>query len=181
MKPTPDEQPANQQPAQTPLLRGLQDRPRCQQRGQHEEAVNRVVAVRDDADRRDRQRQRRQQPRHVAKRAPHEDVEHDDRGHACQRLREQDAEAAVTEDLRADRLNPEAERGLVHADEAAGVKGDEEEVVPALHHAADGGGIVEVCIAIGLKLIEVAESGDQRDQEQRTATPWLKEEQRALA
>ena len=147
-----------------------------QQHGQHEQAVDGVVAVGHDADRRDgegeRGEQARDRPKDTLARAHRAAATERD---ARQGLRQQDTEAAEAEDLRAERLNPEAERRLVDGDEAARIEGDEEEVVPAFQHAAHGGGVVEVGVAVALQLEKVAEGGEQSDQYQRPAVPGLKE------
>ena len=75
----------------------------------------------------------------------------------------------------AGRLDPEAERRLIDADEAAGIERDKEEVVPALQHAADGGGVIEVGVAVALEFVEVREGRQQQDQRERLPSSWLPE------
>ena len=77
-----------------------------------------------------------------------------------------------TEQLRACRLNPESERRLIDADKTARVEGDEEEIVPALEHAAHGGRVVLVAVA------QAADAGDaqrgrhgQNQNERRNFSP----------
>ncbi len=176
----PDEYRGEQQPAQAASLHGAADAVRAEQHGQHEQAVDSVVAVGDDADRRAGEEECGEQPGDGAEDAPDQHVDDADGDHAGQRLRQEDAEAAVAEDLGARRLDPKAERRLIDGDEAARIEGDEEKVVPALQHTADRRGVVEVVEAVALQLPEVAERRQQQDQGEHVTAARLDVRARAL-
>ena len=79
--------------------------------------------------------------------------------------------AVEAEDFGERRLDPEAERGLVDGDEAAGVEAGEEEGVPAREHALDGGGVIGVAPPRGAQAPEVEEGGGAEKGEEARPHP----------
>ena len=142
-----DECRREQQPAELAALRRPQRGCDREQRDQGEHAVDRIVATRRDADRCQGQRQCAGKAGDRTKASAQQIEEQGHRKHARQCLRNQQAHAGEAEQLCAEHLQPEAKGRLVDTDESARIEGREEEVVPILHHAAHGGGVIGVAIA----------------------------------
>jgi hypothetical protein len=138
----PDQGGAQKQIAPAPGLERMAARPRREQKCEHQRAIGIIRSVDRDTDRRQREEQRRQKTGCGAEDPPDEVIQHEDRCRAFEGLRQQDAERAEAEQLRAGRLDPEGDRRLVERDETARVESVEEEIVPARRHAAHAGHVI---------------------------------------
>lgn len=76
----------------------------------------------------------------------------------------------VAENLGADRLEHEAERRLIDRDEAARIERDEE-VGPTLEHAANGGGVIRIGVALVGEAVEVERRREGEDHHQCRTLP----------
>ena len=137
-----------EQPSAAAGLQGPHQRTQGQQQHHDETAVGIVGAVDGDADGHEREEQRRQQAGQLAERAPHQDVNQHDGDHAFDHLGQQHGEAVEPEHLGGGDLQPERDRRLVERDEACGIEGIEEEIVPAPEHAAHARGVVGAAPAV---------------------------------
>ncbi len=116
----------------------------------------------------------------------HDPVERGHPEHPGDRLRQQQAERGEAEQLGAQRLHPQPERGLVDGDQPTGVEGDEEEVVQRAQHRLDAGGVEDVGVAVLGESVgvqhggqcqhrserEVAQHGLRARVDERTALSW---------
>ena len=144
-------------------LGGEAQGPGREQQDQDETALGVGGAIDGDADGCQRQKEGGEQSRCRAETAPDEVEQQDDRGNSLDDLRQQHAQTAEAENPRARRLDPEGERRLVEGHEAAGIEGVEEEVVPALQHAADAGAVIFVAEAVLVEVPAAQQDGEQDD------------------
>ena len=130
---------AEQQPGAAPRPRRLRHAQQREHRQRHHHPVHRVAARGDHLDRQQRQHERGGEARGDAPDAPHGEEQQRHRRRAEQRLGEQQARRRVAERLHARDLQPEVHRRLVDRHAPAGLQRAEEEVVPGVGHAPDGG------------------------------------------
>jgi len=88
------------------------------------------------------QEQGREKPGGSAEAARDQMIEERNGGEPFQNLRQQHAQPVETEELCADDLDPDRDGRFVERDKTGGIERVEEEIVPAVHHAADTGAVV---------------------------------------
>ena len=149
----------------------------CQGRGicreheqQYQQRVRDVAPVEQDRDRRGGQGHGRGEAGTRTSDATHGAVEDQYRQHALHHLGQDDGPGVKAEDPHGERLDPEGAREFVDRDRAPRVEGGEEEVVPALRHAARRG-TVEGLDGRVPDTPAVGEGCQRRDDEERRPGP----------
>ena len=116
--------------------------PSAGQQHQDETALGIVGTVDGNIDRAQRERQRGDSSGCAAPIFPHQNVNEEHRGQSRHHLGEQDRKRAEAEQLGAGDLQPDRHGRLVDGNKACGVERVEEEIVPAIKHAANACGVV---------------------------------------
>ena len=128
--------------------------------GEDVEGLGQVEAVHCHGDRRNGEDEAGDRAREDAEVAANNQPQEANGGGPGDGARQEKAGAGVAEDTREQRVDPEEYGWLIDGDEAAGVEGAEEEVVPALSHRAHGGGVVGVAVAGLRQSPDIEEQGD---------------------
>ena len=166
----PDPHARDQQEGQAPRRERCRRGVGCEHEQEDQQRVRDVAPVEQDRDRRGRQDGGGGQPGAGAGDAPHGAVEHEHGEGALDGLGENDGPDVEAEHADRQRLHPERAGQLVDRDRAPGVEGAEEEVVPALRHAAYRGA-VERLERRAVHAPHVGERGQCRDDEERRPGP----------
>ena len=101
----------------------------------------------------------------------YQNVEYQDSQNSGQRLREENSERSKAENLDADDLKPETQRGLVKRHKTTWIVGDKKEIMEAIGHTTDTRGIVKIPKTVLPKIIEIHENGNQQDATQGQSLP----------
>src|SRR5690349_4674418 len=96
--------------------------PRSQQENQCQYPINGIVTISYHTNWTHRQSQCRNQSGHHSKVTTHQHIQEDYRQHTTESLWKKDAKRCKAKDLRAERLQPEANRWLINSDKTAWIK-----------------------------------------------------------
>ncbi len=141
-----------------------------QHQQQDQQRVGHVAAAQQHRDRRDREHRGGRQPGRRPGQPADRPVQDQDREHALDHLRQDQRPDVKAEDPQRQRLHPERARQLVDGDGPGRIERPEDEVVPALRHAA-GGRAVERLDAGAGHSPAVADRGQDGDGEQGRPRP----------